>query len=212
MLKAGRKNLCWICAAWLACGVLHLLLFEIDFANAFVQLFCGAVVLLWAISIRKRVTDRRLRHLLGAIALCLISYLVLQTARYILVSGDLTASRYIWYSYYIPMTALPLLCCAAVLCVHTQEDKGLPRLYMLWVILGVILVLGVLTNDLHFCFKTFPDGVMTDQGHDHNNWLFYAISAFIYGTYLLSLVILVRKGSRSGRRHDYRRTQGRHGV
>ncbi|MBQ2048478.1 MAG: hypothetical protein II487_05810, partial [Schwartzia sp.] len=62
--------------------------------------------------------------------------------------------------------------------------------------LGVVFMLGVLTNDLHFSFKAFPTGVMDANGKEVSGWLYYAVQVFIYGLYALALAIILKKNRR----------------
>ena len=111
-----RKNvLLSIAAAFLLCGVLKSVLYYNNFTFGFSQLFTGSFVLIWGNTIQKRVTDRRLRRLLLAIAGLLLFQLLLQLIRYDLFVGVYPFRRWLWYIYYVPMTAVPVLCLAALL-------------------------------------------------------------------------------------------------
>ena len=52
-----RSILIYLCVLLLS-GALHVLTFHKDLFECFAQWFCGAMLLLWALSIRTRVTDR----------------------------------------------------------------------------------------------------------------------------------------------------------
>ena len=147
-----------IAAAFLLCGVLHVLLYGVEFFDVFSQLYCGTVTILGVVSVKKRVTNRRLRLVLLMISGSLLLYLVLQIARYSLFRNLMTAERYLWYAYYIPLLALPVLCLHLAALVHYPEKKPVPA--ALWAVSGAALLAlaGILTNNLHQCFKYFPYG------------------------------------------------------
>ncbi len=194
--RATKRNIVLFVSAFLLCGVLRAFLYRVDFAFAFSSLFCSVLVILWAITAQKRVTDRRLRLLMLWISIFLLVHFVLQILRYDVFDGEINTRRYLWYSMYIPMTAQPLLCFFIAMYIHQPEDEPLPRYYSLLIVTGALLVLGVLTNDLHFLAKSFPSGIMNDNGQEKSGLLYYLINVFIYGLYALAIVIIQKKNHR----------------
>ena len=194
--KAVKRNIVLYLAAFILCGVLHVLFYRVDFTFCFSQIFCCVLTILWAITIQKRITDERLRSLMLWIAASLLLHFVLQILRYDLFDDSITAQRYLWYAMYIPLTAQPLLCYFLAVHIHRSKDKPLPRWYYLFIVIGVLLVLGFLTNDIHFWAKSFPTGVLNDNGQEKNGWLFYLINIFIYGLYALAFAIILKKNHR----------------
>ena len=188
-----RGSLLWIAAAFLLCGVLHVLFYRVQYAWNFAEIYCGCVCVFWALSVRKRVTDRRLRRLLLLIAGLLLVYELLQVCRFTLFpSSPAELDHLLWYAYYLPKTALPLLCLALALGVHRPENEPLPRWFRLLLLAAGLMAVGVLTNDLHQCFVSFP-GAWTDDGTEKNGWLYYLINALIFGSYFAAFLLLLRK-------------------
>lgn len=198
MILSGtsKRNILLFLAAFLLCGVLHILLYRTDFAFAFSSIFCCVLTILWAIAVQKRVTDKRLRLLMLWIAAFLLLHFLFQILRYDVFDAHINAQRYLWYSMYIPMTAQPLLFYFLAVCIHRPEDRPLPRYYWLFIVIGVLLVMGVLTNDLHFGAKSFPSGIMDDNGQEKSGPLYYLINIFIYGLYVLAFAIIQKKNRR----------------
>jgi len=194
--KAAKRNIILFIAAFLLCGIFRNVLYAKDFAFSFSSFFCALLTLLWALSIQRRVIDRRLRTLLIWIATFLMLHFVLQIARYDILWAYKSVQRYIWYAYYIPLTAQPLLLFFLAVSIYRPEDRPLPRRYYPLIAVGALLVLGVLTNDLHFWFKSFPSGIMDDNGQEKNGWLYYAVNVFSYGLYALAFFIIIRKNHR----------------
>ncbi|MBR4435391.1 MAG: hypothetical protein IKS90_04760 [Clostridia bacterium] len=194
--KAIKRNIIFFAAAVFLCGVLHILLYQVDFALCFSQMFCCVLTILWAISVVKRVTNYKLRAMMLWVTVALLLLFLLQILRYSLLDGNITARRYLWYAMYIPMTGLPLLCFFLALYIHRPQNKPLLPWYYLFIVIGVLLVIGVLTNDLHFWAKSFPTGVLDDNGQEINGWLYYAIEIFTYSLYVLAFSIKVKKNRR----------------
>ena len=194
--KTAKRNIALFFAAFLLWGIFRNILWHVDFAYSFSSLYGGVLVILWAITVQKRITDDRLRSLMLLLAAALLLHFFLQFLRYDLFDGNTTARRYLWYAYYIPLTAQPLLFFFIAVGIYRPKEKPLPRPYYLLVVLGIILALGALTNDLHFSLKAFPTGVMDDTGDEVNGWLYYLVQIFIYGLYALSLGVIVKKNLR----------------
>lgn len=192
----SKRNILLFAVAFFLCGVFRVLLYRTDFAFAFSSIFCSVLVILWAITVQKRVTDGRLRLLMLWIAVFLLLHFLLQILRYDVFHGEINVRRYLWYSMYIPMTAQPLLFYFLTICIHRPDGKPLSRYYGLLIAAGVLLVLGVLTNDLHFGFKSFPSGIMEDNGQEKSGLLHYFISIFIYGLYVLAFAVVRNKNHR----------------
>ena len=193
-----KRVLCALAAAYVLCGLLHVLLHDVDYVDGFSDCFCCVMALVWAMSVRKRVTGRQLRRLLIWVACLLIVYLCLQLCRYLLLLRPLWARRWLWYAYYIPANSFPVLLLALALWIYRPADKPLSPLFWAAAALFALLTVGVLTNDLHFWFKSFPSGVLDDDGREVSGWLFYVLSVCTYGTYFLSFCIFLRKSRRFG--------------
>ena len=180
-------------ALFLLGGLLHVLLYGVPFTNVFTQLYCGAMVALWAMSVQRRVKDARLRRWLLMTAGFLLLYNLLQIVRYRLCGVDPDFSRVLWYAFYIPMIAAPLLCFLTALCVRRPDQTPLPRWCAPLVAFGVLLAVGVLTNDVHFFAFRFPTGVLDDNGDERRNWLYVVCCAWIGLLMLLTLIVTARK-------------------
>ena len=200
MAGINRKALLALAGAFLLSGVLRIVLYGKTFAVGFTQLYCTCIVLFWIGTIRKRVTDPRLRRTIHAVAVGLLVYLLLQTCRYEIFHGSVDIGRYLWYAYYIPMTVFPVLLLAVALLIHRPEDRPLPRWFWLVAALGALLALGVMTNDLHFQFTSFSGPVMDDDGTEKSGWLLYAIYASFFILYFIDYGIYLYKSRTIGGR------------
>ncbi len=191
--RSSKRNIVLFVTAFLFCGGLHVLCDGVGFAECFSQLFCGTLTLLWALSVQKRITDFRLRRLMLEIAACILLYFILQIMRYRLFDGNVTAKRYLWYAYYIPMVSISLLSFPLALYIHWPKEKPLPAAFGLLVAVGALLTLGVLTNDLHFWAFRFPSGMGNGDGQTQREWLYYLFMIFVLSVFILSYSIVLKK-------------------
>lgn len=198
--KTSKRNIALLAAAFLLCGFLHVLLHRADFAFTFSQLFMSALTLLWAMTVKKRVTDARLRRLLLMVAGQLVLLYTLQITKYMLLCGYIDAERYLWYAYYIPFMGIALTCFYLALYIHRPKEKPLPAVSCLPAVIGALLTLGVMTNDLHFLAFRFPSGIMSDEAGKTNGPLFFLFAFGFLALFLLSFWIILRKCHRMVRR------------
>ncbi|MBR5947699.1 MAG: hypothetical protein IKZ82_03480 [Clostridia bacterium] len=194
--KASKRNIILFCCAFLLCGVLHIALYGVDFADCFSTVFCSILTLLWAGTIQKRIVDERLRMLMLLLAASFLFHFFLQFLRYEIVPDDNDFRRHLWYAMYIPMVAQPIICYYIASSIYREKNAPMPRFGLLLIAVGTLFTLGVLTNDLHFFFKAFPSGVMIDNNQAVRGWLYYAVQVFIYVLYTLSILIVLRKNYR----------------
>ena len=191
-----RRAMAVFACAFLLCGALRVLTYHRDLCEGFSQWFCGVLLLLWAVTVRSRVTDRRLRRLILGTAASLLLFLILQLFRGCLTFGKPVLQRYFWYSYYIPYIATPLLLFLCALAAYRPGEQPLPR--RAWCAAAAIaaLALCALTNDLHQWMFRFPGGVFRDTEEFSPGpvfWLYF----FCYGALLLAgFIITLRKAWR----------------
>lgn len=178
---------------FLLCGAYRAFLPSLPLTHGLIQLLCMCLTLVWVLTIQRRIIDRRLRALMIAVALCMLLLYLLQIARYNLFQGKLTIMRYLWYAMYLPMTAQAALFCILAASIHRPKQAALPAWWKALLVVGALLALGYLTNDLHFQAKRFPSGVMDDNGLEKSGWLQYAITAYIVVCYALGYGLMLNK-------------------
>lgn len=193
--KAAKRNILLFVAAFFLCGILHIAFWQVDFTYSFAQLSCGALTIIWAITVQKRITDKRLCRLLFLVAAALLLHFILQFLKYDLFDDNFTAGRYIDYFMSIPMILIPILCYLVAVSIYHPIKSPLPKSCYIFLGVGLLLIMGLLTNDLHSWAKTFPEGPENIE-LEIKGWLFYLSQAFIYGLYALSFVIVIRKNHR----------------
>ena len=81
----------------------------------YIGLFCA-----WAVSINKRILHSQVRKTLVTVAIIMIFWLTVREFKWRLVI-DLTALRYLWYTYYIPIMLIPLI---AFIHINVSRQTG----------------------------------------------------------------------------------------
>ena len=131
--------------------------------DVFLLRHCSTVVLM-ALSLAlmmyfaDRIIDRDTRKYLAAVAAMIVLWVTLRGAKYIAFEETEAVARHIWYLYYIPALLIPLFSLFTALSVGRQEWNRRPALVRFAVCLTVLLILLILTNDLHELAFRFQPG------------------------------------------------------
>ena len=121
----------------------------------------------WGISVRARIVQVQARRYLTGIAALIVLWLVLRSLKYGIFNENVDARRYLWYGYYISMIYMPLMAFLVAMSLGKSENYRLPRWTgALYIVAGLILLM-VLTNDLHRFVFVFPNNVMSDRDYSY---------------------------------------------
>ena len=127
----------------------------------------------WGLSIRFRIVQTHVRRYLLMIAALMMLWLLLRSVKFSIDNVD--AERLLWYCYYLPMLFIPMLSMFVSLSLGKAEDFQLPRWTKLLYLPTTLLLLLVLTNDLHQFVFFFPSGVMSDQDYRYKAGYFLVV-------------------------------------
>ena len=194
MSKATKKTILF------ALGVLALIAFamwlryasrHIFHSPAVSHLRSGIYVFLfsaWCYSLRIRIVQTQARRYLLAISALMVLWILLRSIKFSIENTD--AERWLWYFYYFPMLFIPMLSVFVSRSLGKGEDFRLPRWTKLLYVPTLLLLLLVLTNDLHQQVFSFPSGVLSDRAYRYESGYFFVLAweALCAGFALLSMV------------------------
>ena len=194
MSKATKKSILF------ALGVLALIAFamwlryasrHIFHSPAVSHLRSGIYVFLfsvWCYSLWIRIVQTQARRYLLAISVLMVLWILLRSIKYSIENTDV--ERWLWYFYYFPMLFIPMLSVFVSRSLGKGEDFRLPRWTKLLYVPTLLLLLLVLTNDLHQQVFSFPSGVLSDREYRYEGGYFLVLGwgALCAGFALLSMV------------------------
>ena len=194
MSKATKKSILF------ALGVLALIAFamwlryasrHIFHSPAVSHLRSGIYVFLfsaWCYSLWIRIVQTQARRYLVAISALMVLWILLRSIKFSIENTD--AERWLWYFYYFPMLFIPMLSVFVSRSLGKGEDFRLPRWTKILYVPTLLLLLLVLTNDLHQQVFSFPSGVLSDQEYRYEGGYFFVLGweALCAGFALLSMV------------------------
>ena len=194
MSKATKKSL--LCAL----AALALIAFAMWLRYASRQIFhspavnhlrSGIYVFLfsaWSYSLWNRIVQTQVRRYLLAISALMVLWILLRSIKFSIENTD--AARRLWYFYYFPMLFIPMLSVFVSLSLGKGENFRLPRWTKILYLPTLLLLLLVLTNDLHQQVFSFPSGVLSDQEYRYEGGYFFVMGweSLCAGFALLSMV------------------------
>ena len=142
----------------------------------------------WCYSLWIRIVQMQVRRYLLAISVLMVLWVLLRSIKFSIENTD--AERWLWYFYYFPMLFIPMLSVFVSRSLGKGEDFRLPRWTKLLYVPTLLLLLLVLTNDLHQKVFSFPSGVLSDQAYRYEIGYFFVLGweALCAGFALLSMV------------------------
>ncbi|MBE6763702.1 MAG: hypothetical protein E7553_05035 [Ruminococcaceae bacterium] len=153
-----------------------------------------SLLIAWCGSLRHRLLNTQVRHLVTAVGGLLAFWLTARTIKYEFIA-DITHPllRYLWYSYYIPMIFVPLLGVFVVYFIGKPENQRMPKaMYVLW-IPAVFLIGTIFTNDWHQTVFSFPNGIEKFDKDYGYGFMYYIVMAWMILLSLYFVVMLLKK-------------------
>ena len=142
----------------------------------------------WCYSLWTRIVQTQVRRYLLVISALMVLWILLRSIKFSIENTD--AERWLWYFYYFPMLFIPMLSVFVSRSLGKGEDFRLPRWTKLLYVPTLLLLLLVLTNDLHQQVFSFPSGVLSDRAYRYESGYFFVLAweALCAGFALLSMV------------------------
>ncbi len=160
--------------------------------QAVVMVYFLLLTTMFAGRLSDRVVDGRVRRLLVASAWMMIVFFLLRGMKYYVFREAQGISRFLWYSYYVPILVLAALSVlAAVALDEDRREKILFTAVALGAVTGVLILL-ILTNDLHqLAFRFMPGFINWDAEYAYGPvyfvTLFWVLLLFLGAVLLLLL-------------------------
>ncbi len=154
-------------------------------------LYCF-IIIAWAVTAVQRIIHKRIRQYIAAAAVFLLLLFIVRICRWIFFLHSAAADRYLWYLYYISYIAMPMLSLTAAFFVGRDEADELSAVMKSQWTAAVLMMTGVLTNDLHHFALTFShsqDGSYRVSYH----WLYFVIFAWSFIMIISSYILLIKR-------------------
>ena len=157
----------------------------------------------WGISIRQRIVQKQVGQYLTGVSVLLILWFTFRSAKYF-IFWQPAAIRYQWYLFYLPMLFVPMLALLIAMSLGKPDEYKLPKsVWLLPAVSGVLLIL-VLTNDLHQLVFTFPKDADVWSDADHGYGVcYFAVIAWQVLCAVAALIFMLFKCRLKRGKHRY---------
>ena len=173
----------------------------VPFMDAFSFALMG-LVLGWGISVNRRIIRRDIWRYLMVVIVLMMFLLAARTIKYSAFIHTPHLLRYLWYLYYVSIIMIPVFSFFIAEMVGKAEEAKLRPVFFLLFAVGAVLVVLILTNDLHqMAFRFFvPLGDESIEDNYEHGWLFYFVVGWSFSLTMISIGTMVRKNQISRNR------------
>ena len=128
--------------------------------------------------------------------------ILLRGIKYSAFSGVGVLARHTWYFYYVPILLLPLSLFYISLFVFAKNKEKNLKIWKAFSVLTIILIILVLTNDIHQQVFIFNDNFEDWDSNYVHGWLFYIVYLWQFTLYFSAIIILILKCRISSSKKD----------
>jgi len=153
-----------------------------------------ALGILLVVYFAERIADRgQLKRWMLLCAWFIVLFMFFRMVKYEAFPADSVPARYTWYLYYLPMLYIPLCTFYATLSIEGEEKKEFTKVKSFFGTVTFLLFLCVLTNDYHQKVFGFSDGFLNWDSDYTHEFGYFAVIAWTYFLYVVSVVMMFRK-------------------
>lgn len=159
------------------------------------------MILIWAVSIRRRIVDDRIRHRILTACLFMVFLFFLRMCKFSYFPYDVYVNEYLWYGYTIPLTSIPTFFFLAALNVEPIGNAGhIGIVEKLLIAINALIAIVVMTNYYHsFVYRIT---VHPDKEYTHE-WFYWVILVYRVGLSIGIVYVLLKKCSLSAARKKW---------
>lgn len=146
--------------ALVACSVIMKIFLQNYHIQVFVSLIYFAIDVVWLYDIIRRFIQKNMRIILISTDILMMFWHIMRLVKYEFAPENTVLCRYMWYSYYIPFTFIPVLFFIATLYIGRTEQSTISAKCYFLLLIPLAASVGVMTNDLHqlvFRFKGYNE-------------------------------------------------------
>ena len=150
-----------------------------------INLIFFLLIFIWGNSAKNRIVQKSTRRLLIAVAVLMFLWLLLRYIKYYFFASYETASRYLWYLYYIPQCLVPPLAWIAAMGLTRKSSRSVCKCLYLVLVPAVVLILLILTNGSSFmkmideyCLKERISYIILSTEREYQTFNFYLKNNF----------------------------------
>lgn len=162
--------------------------FQRTVRGLFVSFAYISVAMYWGITVLESTKEKHSRGIMFSIVGLILFWLIIRACKYEIWDDNLDIA--LWYLYYVPQTMLPLL--VFDMTVHIEGGKQTHIEKLLYIPASVIII-GILTNNVHQLAFKFKDSVVDNSGSYSYGVLYYISLVWMILLMLAAIINATRK-------------------
>ena len=151
------------------------------------------ILVFWVISVYDRIVSKMLRRHLVILVALMMFWMLMRTLRLTVFHRVFPIGQWCWYAYYISMILIPQVCLFAAKYIGKPEDYRLSKKWNWMYVPSIILIIGILTNDLHQLAFRFHLGYEIGWDDYQRSYLYYAAVVWIFSCIAFMIWELIKK-------------------
>jgi len=151
------------------------------------------VLVSWGTSVYDRIVNKAIRRHLIILVMLMMFWMLMRTLRFTVFYYVFPVGQWCWYAYYISMILIPQICLFAAKYIGKPNSYHLPRKWYWMYIPSLVLIVGILTNDLHQWAFRFHLGYEAGWNDYERTFLYYAAVVWIFVCIALMIAEIVRR-------------------
>ena len=150
------------------------------------------ILVSWAASVYDRIVHKPIRRDLITLVGLMMLWMLMRTLRHTVFLHVFPIGQWCWYAYYISMIFIPQVCLMAAKYIGKPEEYRLPKKWCLMYVPSLLLIIGILTNDLHQWAFRFHLGYEIGWDYYQHGILYYVATVWVFVCIAMMIVELVR--------------------
>lgn len=145
------------------------------------------ILVFWGISVYDRIVNKVIQRYLITLVGLMMFWILMRTLRLTVFLYVYPLGMWCWYGYYVSMILIPQLCLFAAKYIGKPEDFRLTKKWYLMYIPSILLIMGILSNDLHQWAFYFHEGYEAGWDRYQRGILYYAATVWIFSCIALMI-------------------------
>lgn len=151
------------------------------------------IMVSWGVSVYDRIINKAMRRYLITLVGLMMFWMLMRTLRHTVFYYIFPVGQWCWYAYYIPMILIPQVCLFATKYIGKSEEYRLPMKWHLMYIPSLVLIIGILTNDLHQCAFRFYQGYEAGWDTYQHAILYYCAVVWIFACIAMMIAEIIKR-------------------
>lgn len=150
------------------------------------------ILVSWGVSVYDRIVHKSIRRYLVILVGLMMFWMLMRTLRHTVFFHVFPIGQWCWYAYYVSMILIPQFCFLATKYIGKPEDYRIAKKWHMLNIPSILLIVGILTNDLHQWAFRFYQGYASGWDVYQHGFLYYIAVAWVFACIVMMLTEVIK--------------------